>query len=167
MVKSPEMGAGTMMSWSWGNLFSFFMVLSVFSLASIELDIRWSSITSCCSFRIRLVIGSRPLSTAVSFIASLILPKPVFWCVYPLILLISSYPYITARILRHALRALQSVIPEEVVYDIRITGPTAPLAVEEAQAMNEPEPEEEGTSETLDLERQYVISGLIVCVSIS
>ena len=73
--------------------------------------------------------------------ASLILPQPLFWYVYPAILLLSFYP--TAR--DHALGSLQAVIPINQVYDVFISP-----AVE---VVNEPYPQEdEPSSETQDLE---------------
>ena len=123
------------------NFFCFLLILAAFSSVSIEIPLTLST----CSFRtlhIRLRFGNRPLSTAVSFMASLILPQPLFWYVYPAILLLSFYP--TAR--DHALRSLQVVLPINKVYNIFIS--TAAVEV-----MNEPHPQQaESSSETQDLE---------------
>nr|CAN61974.1 hypothetical protein VITISV_020393 [Vitis vinifera] len=99
-----------------------------------------------CSFRtlhIRLRFGNRPLSAAVSFMASLIFPQPLFWYVYPVLLLLSFYP--TARLVEHGLRSLQAVIPINQVYDVFISA--------DVEFLNEEYPQQdERSSETQDLE---------------
>ena len=75
--------------------------------------------------------------------ASLIFPQPLFWYVYPVLLLLSFYP--AARIVDHALRSLQAVIPINQVYDVFISA--------DVEVMNEPYPQQdEQSSETQDLE---------------
>lgn len=102
---------------TWTNLFCFLLILAAFSFVSNEVPLTLFT----CSFRtlhIRLRFGNRPLSAAVSFMASLIFPQPLFWYVYPVLLLLSFYP--AARLVDHALRSLQAVIPINQVYDNRI-----------------------------------------------
>ena len=124
------------------NLFCFLLILAAFSFVSIEVPL---TLFTCSSYtlHIRLRFGNRPLSATVSFMASLIFPQPLFWYVYPVLLLLSFYP--AARIVDHALRSLQAVIPINQVYDVFISA-----AVE---VMNELYPQQdERSSETQDLE---------------
>ena len=129
---------------TWTNLFCFLLILAAFSFFSIEVPLTLFT----CSFRtlhIRLRFGNRPLSAAVSFMASLIFPQPLFWYVYPVLLLLYFYPI--ARLVDHALGSVQAVIPINQVYDVIISP-----AVE---VVNEPYPQEdEPSSETQDLEAQ-------------
>ena len=75
--------------------------------------------------------------------ASLIFPQPVFWYVYPVLLLLSFFP--TTRLVDHALRSLQAVIPINQVYDVFISA--------DVEVMHEPYPQQdEQSSETQDLE---------------
>ena len=120
MVKSFRMRSGVswdVMNWTWTNLFSFILVLAVFSFVSIEVPLTLFTL-SFHTFHIRLLFGSRPLLTALAFIASLIFPQRVFCYVYLLILLLSFYP--TDRLVHRALRSLQAVIPINHVYHIFI-----------------------------------------------
>ena len=75
--------------------------------------------------------------------ASLIFPQPLFWYVYPVLLLLSFYP--TARLVEHGLRSLQAVIPINQVYDVFISA--------DVEVLNEEYPQQdERSSETQDLE---------------
>ncbi|XP_034704283.1 uncharacterized protein LOC117928504 isoform X2 [Vitis riparia] len=122
---------------TWTNLVCFLLILAAFSYVSIEVPLT----PSTCSFRtLQIRFGIRPLSTAVSFMASLILPQLPFLYVYPAILLLSLYP--PAR--DHALRSLQVVLPINKVYNIFIS--TAAVEV-----TNEPQ-QDESSSATRDLE---------------
>ena len=127
---------------TWTNLFCFLLILAAFSFVSIEVPLTLFT----CSFRtlhIRLRFGSRPLSAAVSFMASLIFPQPLFWYVYPALLLLSFYP--AARLVEHGLRSLQAAIPINQVYDVFISA--------DVEVMNESYPQQdEQSSETQDLE---------------
>ena len=127
---------------TWTNLFCFLLILAAFSFVSIEVPLTLFT----CSFRtlhIRLRFGNRPLSAAVSFMASLIFPQPLFWYVYPVLLLLSFYP--AARLVDHALRSLQAVIPINQVYDVFISA--------DVEVLNEEYPQQdERSSETQDLE---------------
>ena len=152
MMKSPRISWDLMIiwTWNWTNLFSFILVLSVFSFVSIEVPLTLTFFSSTCSFHalhIRLRFGNRPLSAAVSLMASIILPQTVFWYVYPLILVLFSHT--TARLIDHALRALHAVIPISIhvqrVYDIFISA--------DVEVINEAYPQQDETnSETPDLE---------------
>ena len=126
MVKSPRVSWDLMITRALTNCFSFILVLSVFSLVFIEVPLTLTLFSSTRSFHalhIRLRFGNRPLSVAVSLIASIILSQTVFWYVYPLILVLFSHT--KARLIYHALRALHAVIPIAIkvqqVYDIFIS----------------------------------------------
>ena len=126
MVKSPRISWDLMITETWTNLFSFMLVLSVFSFISIEVPLTLTLFNSTRSFHalhIRLRFGNCPLSAAVSLMAKIILPYTVFWYVYPLILVLFSHT--TAPLIYHALRALHTVIlitiQVQQVYDIFIS----------------------------------------------
>ena len=126
LVKSPRISWDLMIIGTRTNLFSFILVLSIFSFVSIEVPLNLTLFSSTCSFHtlhIRLRFGNRPLSTIVSLMASIILSQTVFWYVYPLILVLFSHT--TARLIYHALRVLHAVIPIVIqvhrVYDIFIS----------------------------------------------
>ena len=150
MVKPPQLQIGggrlgEVVVMTWSNLFIFVLVLLVFSYVSIEVPLTLTLFSSTCSFRIRLRFGNRPLSAAVSFMTSLTFPRPVFWYVYSFILLVSFDP--TARLVKHALRWLETVIPINQVYDISIST-TAAIQVLNEHCLQQDQP----SSETPDLE---------------
>ena len=117
MAKS-QIGGISWDLFTWTNLFCFLLILAAFSFVSIEVPLTLFT----CSFHtlhLRLRFGNRPLSVAVSFMASLIFPQPLFWYVYPVLLLLSFYP--AAGIVVHALRSLQVVILINQVYYVVIS----------------------------------------------
>ena len=149
VVKSPRISWDLMITGTWTNLFSFILVLSVFSFVSIEVPLTLTLVSSTCSFHALHIkrFGNRPLSAAVSLMASIILPETVFWYVYPLILV--RFSHTTAWLIYHALRALHAVIPFAIqvhrVYDIFIS--------DDVEVINEAYPQQDETnSETPDLE---------------
>ena len=124
---------------TWINLFCFLLILAAFSFVSIEVPLT----RSFHPLHIRLRFGNRPLFAAVSFMASLIFPQPLFWYVYPVLLLLNFYPI--ARLVDHALGSVQAVIPINQVYDVFISA--------DVEVMNESYPQQdEQSSETQDLE---------------
>lgn len=140
MVKSQGWGWGWDWDWdpfhitlhlTWINIPCFLLIMAGFSLISIEVPLTFFA-CSLHSVHVRLRIGSRSLSTAVSLMASLIFPRLLFWYIYPFILLASFFP--TARLL-HVLRPLQAVIPTNQVYDISIS--TAAARVNEPHAQQD------------------------------
>ena len=93
---------------TWSNLFTFVLILSAFSFVSIEVP-PTLTIFSTRLLDILLRFDNCLLFAVVSFMASLTSPRALFWYAYPVILLPL---YITTdRFVKHALRALEGVIP--------------------------------------------------------
>lgn len=93
MVKSQGWGWGWDWDWDWDsihitlhltwiNIPCFLLIMAGFSLISIEVPLTFLA-CSLHSVHVRLRIGNRSLSTAVSLMASLIFPRLLFWYIYP------------------------------------------------------------------------------------